>query len=302
MSVIEIAGLRKSYRGREVVRGLTFDVPAGSVTGFLGRNGAGKTTTLRMLLGLARPSAGTATVLGKPYAALVDPARHVGVVLETGGFHPGRTGRRHLEIVATAARMPLRRVPEVLAQMGLTEAANRRVKGYSLGMRQRLALAAALLGEPELLILDEPTNGLDPVGIHELRAHLTAHAAAGGTVLVSSHQLAEVAQVVDQVVIIHEGLLVTAGPARDLMGDTSSVRVRTAEPGRLRDALLAAAITVEQVGPDLLMVRSATAERVGEVAARNQVALAEMATVNASLEDVFLELTSSPAGTTAVSA
>ena len=299
MSVIEIRGLRKRYGKREVVRDLTFDVPAGTITGFLGRNGAGKTTTLRMLLGLARPAAGDALVFGRPYPALEHPTRRVGVVLETGGFHPGRTGRRHLEVVATAAQIPLGRVAEVLEQVGLTGAAGGRVRTYSLGMRQRLALGAALLGRPEVLILDEPTNGLDPVGIRALREQLTAHAAAGGTVLVSSHQLAEVAQVVDQVVIIHEGRLVTAGPARDLMGGPSRVRLRTAEPERLRDLLHQAGIGVDQVGPDILLARGASPDEVGAVVAVNRVALAEMTVVNTTLEDVFLELT---ATTTAVSA
>jgi ABC-2 type transport system ATP-binding protein len=221
MSVIEIRGVRKRYRKRDVVQDLSFEVPAGSITGFLGRNGAGKTTTLRVLLGLARPTEGTATLFGRPYAALERPARQVGAVLETGGFHPRRSGRDHLQVVGRASGLPDSRADAVLDLVGLTDSATRAVRTYSMGMRQRLAMAAALLGDPEVLILDEPTNGLDPMGIRQLRDHLTAHAAAGGTVLVSSHHLAEVAQVVDQVVIIEGGRLVVAGPASEIVGDAT---------------------------------------------------------------------------------
>lgn len=295
MSVIEICGLRKRYGSRDVVCDLTFDVPAGTITGFLGRNGAGKSTALRVLLGLARASAGTATVCGRPYAALDHPARRVGVVLETGGFHPGRTGRAHLGVLAAAAGLPGRRVTDVLDQVQLTAAAGRRVGGYSLGMRQRLALATALLGEPEVLILDEPTNGLDPLGVRELRDLLREHAAKGGTVLVSSHQLAEVAQVIDQVVIIHEGRLVTSGPAAELLGRTSSVRVRTPDADRLQQALAHTGAAVDRLASDVLVVRGCPQEQIGALAARERMVLTEIGATAPSLEDVFIELTGSPA-------
>jgi ABC-2 type transport system ATP-binding protein len=217
MSVIRVNGLVKRYRRRDVVRDLSFEVPAGSVTAFLGLNGAGKTTTLRVLLGLTAPTSGTAEIFGRPYAALDHPARRVGTVLEAHAAHPGHTGRRHVSAIAAAAGVPKQRVAAVLDRVGLTAAADARVKTYSLGMKQRLALATALLGSPELLILDEPTNGLDPAGVRELRDTVRQHAAAGGTVLVSSHQLAEISQVVDRAVVIHHGRLVGSGPIGDIM-------------------------------------------------------------------------------------
>jgi len=223
MSVIRVNGLVKRYGRRDVVRDLSFEVPAGSVTAFLGLNGAGKTSTLRVLLGLASPTRGSATVFGQPYAALDHPARRVGAVLEANAAHPGRTGRRHLAVIAATAGVPKRRIAGLLDQVGLTAAADARVKTYSLGMKQRLALATALLGTPELLILDEPTNGLDPAGVRELRDLVRRHAATGGTVLVSSHQLAEIAQVVDRAVVIHEGRLVGSGPIDELTAGHDSL-------------------------------------------------------------------------------
>ncbi|MGI5245883.1 ATP-binding cassette domain-containing protein [Dactylosporangium sp. CA-139066] len=213
MTSVRIRDLTKRYGDVAAVEGLTFDVPAGSVTGFLGPNGAGKTTTLRMLVGLARPSAGEALIDGRPYGDLREPRRTVGAVLESGGFHPGRRGRDHLRILAGSARIAMRRVDEVLDEVGLSDAAHRRVRTYSLGMRQRLGLAGALLGDPGLLILDEPANGLDPAGMAWLRALLRRRAASGGTVLVSSHVLAEVAQTADHVVIVDKGRLRHEGAA-----------------------------------------------------------------------------------------
>ncbi|MEV4512345.1 ATP-binding cassette domain-containing protein [Dactylosporangium sp. NPDC049525] len=209
---VRIHGLSKHFNQVRAVDDLTFDVPAGTVTGFLGPNGSGKTTTLRMLLGLSRPTAGSALIGGRAYADLAEPRRTVGAVLETAGFHPGRRGRDHLRIVAQAARIPRRRVDEVLGEVGLEDAASRRVGGYSLGMRQRLGLAAALLGRPRLLVLDEPANGLDPAGMAWLRELIAAQAAAGHTVVVSSHVLAEVARIADHVVIVNAGRLRFAGP------------------------------------------------------------------------------------------
>ena len=215
---ITVAGLTKRYGPVTAVDGLTFTVEPGQVTGFLGPNGAGKTTTLRMLLGLVAPTEGSALIGGRRYADLREPRRAVGAVLEATGFHPGRTGRNHLRVLAEAGGIPAARVAAVLGQVGLDDAADRRVRGYSLGMRQRLGLAAALLGDPRVLILDEPGNGLDPAGLAELRDVLRGLAADGRTILMSSHVLSEVAQTVDRVIIIAGGTLRFAGPLGELTG------------------------------------------------------------------------------------
>jgi ABC-2 type transport system ATP-binding protein len=227
---ITVAGLTKRYGPVTAVDGLTFTVEPGQVTGFLGPNGAGKTTTLRMLLGLVAPTAGSALIGGQRYANLGEPRQAVGAVLETTGFHPGRTGRDHLRVLATASGIPAERVTAVLGQVGLADAADRRVRGYSLGMRQRLGLAAALLGDPQVLVLDEPGNGLDPAGMAELRDQLRGLAADGRTILMSSHVLSEVAQTVDRVIIIAGGTLRYAGPLADL----TAVRGETLEAAFLR--------------------------------------------------------------------
>jgi ABC-2 type transport system ATP-binding protein len=203
--VIVVRDLTKRYGSVVAVQGLSFSLPRGTITGFLGPNGAGKTTTLRILLGLAQPTAGEALVFGRRYQKLEQPARRVGAVLESGDFDPGRSGRNHLRALALATRIPDARIDEVLELVELDAAADRLVKTYSLGMRQRLGLAAALLGEPELLVLDEPANGLDAAGIHWLRGFLRQFAAQNRTVLISSHNLAEVAQTVDRVLIIDRG-------------------------------------------------------------------------------------------------
>jgi ABC-2 type transport system ATP-binding protein len=232
--VLSAVGLTKRYDDVAAVSDLSFDVEAGLVTGFLGPNGAGKTTTLRMLLGLAAPTSGQALVFGKRYAELERPATRVGAVLDAADLHPGRSGRDHLRVLARAAGLARDRVGEVLAVVDLTQAADRRVEGYSLGMRQRLGLATALLGAPELLILDEPANGLDPAGVRWLHDFLRAFAAQGGTVFVSSHHLAEVEQTVDRVVIIHRGRLVAASSLEELtLGPTleDAFLELTAEPG-----------------------------------------------------------------------
>jgi ABC-2 type transport system ATP-binding protein len=209
--VVSVNSLTKRYGDVLALDDLTFSLRAGTVTGFLGPNGAGKTTTLRLLLGLAEPTFGQALVFGRRYRELDDPVHRVGAVLESSDFHPGRSGRDHLRGLALAADIPFGRIEEVLALVELEAAASRRVKTYSLGMRQRLGLAAALLGDPELLVLDEPANGLDPAGVHWLRSFLRWFAEQGRTVLVSSHMLAEAAQTVDQVVIIHHGRLLASG-------------------------------------------------------------------------------------------
>jgi len=289
---VEVRELTKRYGSTTAVDGLSFTIRRGAITGFLGPNGAGKSTTLRALLGLVHPTAGDARVEGAPYAKLHDPLGTVGAVLESESFHPGRSGRNHLRVQAAAAGLPAERVDEVLATVELTDAARRRVGGYSLGMRQRLSVAGALLGKPRLLVLDEPANGLDPEGIRWLRTFLRAFAADGGTVLISSHVLPEVAQIVDEVVIIHRGRLVAQEPLEALTARSAAgaVVVKSPEAARLHEALSRAGLEVVPVGDTELRVAGA-AERVGEVAAAERIVLHELRIEGASLEEVFLELT-----------
>ena len=289
---IEVRGLTKRYGSTVAVDDLSFSVPAGRVTGFLGPNGAGKTTTLRAVLGLVRPTAGEARVDGRPYRQLREPLRRVGAVLEADSFHPTRSGRNHLRVLALAAAIPVSRVDEVLAEVELSDAARRKVGGYSLGMRQRLSVAGALLGQPELLVLDEPANGLDPEGIRWLRDFLRAFSASGGTVFISSHVLAEVAQLADEVVIIHHGRLVTQEPLETLIARAAGgTVVRAPEAERLLGLLAEAGIEATQVGEGELRV-AATPEQVGEVAAAAGIVLHELRAEGATLEEVFLALTS----------
>jgi ABC-2 type transport system ATP-binding protein len=220
---IEVRDLAKSFGPVAAVAGVSFDVAPGRVTGFLGPNGSGKTTTLRMLLGLVRPDTGTALIGGRAYRDLPDPARTVGAALEANGFHPARTGRDHLRVYAAMLGLPDTRVNEVLARTGLEDAARRRTGGYSTGMRQRLNLATAMLGDPAVLVLDEPTNGLDPEGIAWLRRFLRERAGEGRTVLVASHVLAEAERLVDDVLIMHRGKLVAAAPLAEMTGDGTSL-------------------------------------------------------------------------------
>jgi ABC-2 type transport system ATP-binding protein len=291
MAVIEIRGLTKRFGAVVAVDQLSFQVEAGTVTGFLGPNGAGKTTTLRTLLGLVEPTAGSATINGRPYRQLPDPSHHVGAVLEAAEVHPGRTARNHLRVRALAGRIGSHRAEEVLELVGLANAADRRVGGFSLGMRQRLGLAAALLGDPEVLILDEPANGLDPEGVRWLRAFLRGLGRQGRTVLVSSHLLAEVAQTADRVVVIDHGRLVTQSPLQELVAVARQVvRVRTPQAEELRDALLAAGAQVTREA-DRLQVTGASAEQVGLVAAGRSIPLFECVTDAIDLEAVFLQLT-----------
>jgi ABC-2 type transport system ATP-binding protein len=289
--VVELAvrDLTKHFGAVRAVRGLTFEVPPGRVTGFLGPNGAGKTTTLRALLGLVRPTSGTALVGGRPYADLPEPRRVVGAVLEATGFHPGRRGRDQLRVLAEVTGVGPGRVDEVLDQVGLTADARRRVGEYSLGMRQRLGLGAALLGDPAALVLDEPANGLDPEGMAWLRELLRALAAEGRTILVSSHVLSEVAQVAEHVVIVNQGRLRYAGALRDL-GGAGVVTVRVAERDRLRDALTARGLRAEAAGGSTLTVRGATAEEIGRVAVDERIVLSGLTEAAASLEAAFLDL------------
>jgi ABC-2 type transport system ATP-binding protein len=292
MTAIEIQHLTKRFGDVAAVSDLSFSVREGAVTGFLGPNGSGKTTTIRMLLGLVMPTEGQATLGGVAYHDLPNPPRHVGAVLEATGFHPGRRARQHLRILALAAGIRETRVDEVLEEVGLSDAADRRVKGFSLGMRQRLGLASALLGTPKLLILDEPTNGLDPEGVHWLRQYLRGFADRGGSVLISSHLLSEVAQTVDDVVIIANGRLVTQSSLADLARrEAAGIRVRTPNVTALRTALSVQGIESELVGDDSLMAFDTTNEAVGLAAAAAGAVIFEMTAEHFDLEQIFLELT-----------
>jgi ABC-2 type transport system ATP-binding protein len=294
MAAIEIEGVSKRFGPVQAVSGLSFEVEEGRVTGFLGPNGAGKSTTIRMLLGLVHLDSGTARFDGRLYGELEHPSGHVGAVLEDASFHPGRSGRNHLRILAAAGGHPQGRVEEVLELVGIADAGNRRVKGYSMGMRQRLAIAAALLGDPEVLILDEPANGLDPPGIRWMRDLLRSEAARGRAVLVSSHLLSEVSQSVDDIVVISHGELKASGPLEEVLGRAEGgvTRVRAPDATALAKALDAAGIEHRREG-EALLVSGATPEAVGAAASEHRVALSELTAVSRSLEDVFFELTGS---------
>jgi ABC-2 type transport system ATP-binding protein len=291
--MIAVEDLRKRYGKKTLaVDGLSFTVEPGRVVGFLGPNGAGKTTTLRILLGLVRANSGQATINGKRYVDLERPFCQVGAVLEASGFHPGRKARNHLRVLARAGHAPKARVDEVLKIVGLEGVAKKRVGGYSLGMRQRLALAAALLGDPGVLILDEPANGLDPEGIRWLRDTLRSLAAEGRAVLISSHVLAEVEQTVDEVVIINKGKLVAHGGVEELKrGIEGRVRVASPQAKALEQKLAKAGFEVSEDG-DALLVAGATSAQVGDLAAKSSIVLHELTPLATQLEDVFFELTS----------
>jgi ABC-2 type transport system ATP-binding protein len=290
--MIEVDHLTKRYGSTVAVNDLSFQVTPGRITGFLGPNGAGKTTTLKAILGLVQPTSGTTRVFGKPYRELDEAPRKVGAVLETSRYHPGRSGRNHLRVLAVQAGIPQGRVEEVLDLVAMKESAKRRVGGYSMGMRQRLGLAAALLGEPELLVLDEPANGLDPAGIRWLRDLLRSLAERGRTILVSSHVLAEIEQIADEVVIIHRGKFVAQSTTAELAARAAAgVRVRSPQPERLREALSAEGMSVVVMDDGALGVVDGTPERVGELAAANNVVLHELVAERATLEEAFLELT-----------
>ena len=292
-SVVLAESLTKRFGTLTAVEDLSFALEAGTITGFLGPNGAGKTTTLRMLLGLTAPTSGRALVFDRAYAALDRPALRVGAVLEAADFHPGRSGRNHLLTLSRAAGIPDSRADEVLGLVELSADAHRRVKGYSLGMRQRRGLAAALLGEPELLVLDEPANGLDPEGVRWLRDFLRAFAREGRTVFVSSHVLAEVAQTVDRVLIINKGRRVIESPLDELTARVSgAVRIRTPKRSELGQALRAAGVEAAETADGALLVPGATTERVGDIAFAAGIPVHELTAETSSLEDVFLQLTS----------
>ncbi len=293
MAAVEIESLTKRFGSVEAVRDLSFRVEAGHVTAFLGPNGAGKSTTLRALLGLVKATSGSATFGGKAYEELDAPSRRVGAVLEDASFHPGRSGRNHLRVLAAAGEHPDGRVDEVLKIVGLADAADRLVKGYSLGMRQRLDLAAALLGDPEVLVLDEPANGLDPPGIRWLRDLMRHQASEGRAVLVSSHVLAEVAQSADEVVVIARGRLRAQGPIAQVLGgaDGAATFVRSPDADRLARTLAARGLRPEPAEPGALLVHGTGPEAVGRAAGEEGITLFELYARSRSLEDAFFELT-----------
>lgn len=289
--MIEIRALKKTYGGQPAVDGLSFTAPAGKVTGFLGPNGAGKTTTFRCLLGLAEPTSGAALIDGRPYRELASPRRHVGAVLESTGFHPARTGRNHLRVIARAAGIDAARIDPLLELVGLSVAADRRVVGYSLGMRQRLGLAAAMLGDPEVVVLDEPANGLDPEGVNWVRRLLRIWADDGRTVVVSSHLLAELAQVVDRVVIIRDGTLVTETDIADLTANRATVRVDRADA--MLGALRAAGADHELLADGAISIAGRDPAEIGGIAARAGVTVTELSrrSTGEALEEMFLAAT-----------
>ena len=289
---IDVVGLTKMFGTFKAVDDLTFRVDPGVVTGFLGPNGAGKTTTLRCLLGLVAPTAGSATIGGKPYRDLSDPLGTVGAALEASSFHPGRSAKAHLEVMALGAGIEPARATEMLAQVGLVEVADKRVGGFSLGMRPRLGLAAALLGDPDVLILDEPANGLDPAGIAWLRTFLRALAAEGRTVLVSSHVLSEVQQTVEDVVVLSRGRLIKQGKLADLDSGPRGVLVRTPEPEKLLDALATTALSTDgRTEAGQIRVVGGTTEQVGHTAFAHGIELHELVAEASDLEKTFLDMT-----------
>jgi ABC-2 type transport system ATP-binding protein len=288
---ITVSGLAKTFGTVKAVDNLSFTVEPGTVTGFLGPNGAGKTTTLRCLLGLVTPNAGGSTIGGRPYSELHTPATTVGALLEASSFHPARTARNHLRVYCTVSGLPSRRADEVLELVGLTSAANRKVKGFSMGMRQRLGLAAALLGDPQVLILDEPANGLDPEGIVWLRQFLRQLAGQGRTILVSSHVLSEVEQTVDSIVIINNGRLVRQGTLEELSEHHGhAVLVRSPEAERLVTALDGKA-EIDKLDDGALRITGPSTAEVGHLAFVERIELHELATERSDLEQIFFALT-----------
>lgn len=295
MAVIQARGLGKAYKGKNAVSNLSFDVRPGTVTGFLGPNGSGKSTTMRLMLGLDN-GVGTCTFDGQPFAAYDVPMQHVGALLEAKPFHPTRTARNHLRMIAAPNRIPDHRVDEVLGIVGLSDVAGKEPGTFSLGMGQRLGLAAALLGNPHTLILDEPANGLDPQGIRWMRDLLKGLASEGRSVFVSSHLLSEMALMADELVVIGRGRMIANGPVEDFTRQSSAnhVKVRTPDASRLASMIgqrLAGQGSVQVVAQSELAVVGLTADDIGDMAFENQVRIHELSTVQASLEDAFLELT-----------
>ncbi|MEU8135377.1 ABC transporter ATP-binding protein [Streptodolium elevatio] len=292
--MIRVEHLSKRYGDHRAVDDVSFTCEPGTVTGFLGPNGAGKSTTMRMICGLTQPSAGTSSVLGVPYGTIPNPGRHVGVLLDASARHPGRTGRETLTLAAMLLGVPRTRVDQVLEEVGLAAAARRRVGGYSFGMRQRLGIAQAVLGDPGVLILDEPSSGLDPEGIHQMRVLLRDFARRGGTVLLSSHLLFEVEAIADRYVMIAGGRIVAQGPKDELLRGRSGAVVRAGDPAALREALDRTGLEVRDTHADGSIVVGADPEQVGLAAARHGVALVELrGAEDLGLEELFLSLTGS---------
>ncbi|MFJ8211307.1 ATP-binding cassette domain-containing protein [Streptomyces sp. NPDC096033] len=294
--MIEVSELTKRYGGRTAVDHLSFTVQPGRVTGFLGPNGAGKSTTLRMILGLDAPTTGAATVSGVPFHRHPRGLRHVGALLDAGHVHGGRSAAAHLSALARSNGIPRRRVDEVLHEVGLAEVAHRRVGGFSLGMKQRLGIATALLGDPPVLMFDEPVNGMDPEGVLWVRRLFRRLAAEGRTVFLSSHLMSEMENTADQLVVIGRGRLIAAEPVRDFAarGTRSGVVVGTPQTAELAAVLTAAGASVEPEGPagvEKLAVTGLSADRIGALAFGNGIQLNELTTRTASLEAAFMELT-----------
>jgi len=289
MHRLDFTALTKSYGSVTAVDSLTARVEPGRITAFLGANGSGKTTSMRVLLGLAEPTAGTATIDGNSYRELDHPLKTVGAVLDQG-FHPGRTARNHLRIVAAQAGAPAERIDLLLDSVGLGDAARRRVGGFSLGMRQRLALASALVGDPSVLVLDEPFNGLDPNGIQAMRILLRRFADDGGTVLLSSHLLAEIAQCADDAIILDHGRLLAVGPVASLLPGGSAVLVATADADLLALALTNRGGAVERISPEQIRVSDASRELIGRTAADLHIAIFDMRSADSDLESAFQSL------------
>jgi ABC-2 type transport system ATP-binding protein len=288
--MLTVSGLTKQYGARTVVDDVSFTLEPGTVTGFLGPNGAGKTTTMRMITGLVPASAGSALVDGRPYAALPNPGSVMGTLLDAAAVHPGRTGRTHLRLLADAIGVPAPRVDEVLELVGLSDAGGRRIRGYSLGMRQRLGIAGALLADPPVLMFDEPANGLDPEGIRWMRGLLRGHAARGGTVLLSSHLLGEVEHTVDRLLVIGGGRIVADGSVTSLLS-SDGVAVNAADPAALAADLAARGFAVSPGDDGALVVSGASPSDVGAVAAAGGHVLSELRPLQRGLEDVFFSLT-----------
>ncbi|MCF2131297.1 ABC transporter ATP-binding protein [Strepomyces sp. STD 3.1] len=291
--MIELEGLTKRYGEKVAVNNLSFTVRPGIITGFLGPNGAGKSTTMRMVLGLDRPTAGDVRIDGKHYDQLTDPLTYIGALLEAKAWHGGRSAYNHLLCLAQSNGIPATRVREVLDTVGLSAVARKKTKGFSLGMGQRLGIAGALLGDPRILMFDEPVNGLDPEGIHWIRNLMKTLAAQGRTVFVSSHLMSEMALTADHLVVIGQGRLLADTSMADFIAENSRsfVRIRTPHRERLLDALHGAGIAVADTGAEVLEVDGDKSEAVGELAARHQVVLYELSPQRASLEEAFMQLT-----------
>ncbi|WP_413451636.1 ABC transporter ATP-binding protein [Georgenia phoenicis] len=293
--MIEARGLTKRYGDKVAVDDLSFTIPSGTVTGFLGPNGAGKSTTMRMIVGLDRPTSGSVTVNGRPYRHYRSPLREVGALLDAKAMHPGRTARSHLRALAASHRIPASRVDQVVEMTGLSSVAHKRVGGFSLGMGQRLGIAVALLGDPRVLILDEPVNGLDPEGVTWVRTLVRGLAEEGRTVLISSHLMSEMAMTADHLLVIGRGRIIADGPVQDVIDAATGavVTVRSPQAGELAARLRVDGLGVEKAEGDTLRLRGTTTQAVGELAARHGVVLHELSLHRASLEEAYLNLTGS---------